>query len=257
MRIDLTALVLATAATIGGCTPNHSQIAAPRGEAREAVLLTKNVAAGRHCSIVDANVTLPAVGTVIDTAAMPEYLKQVQLAPDSGYALYSIRFDAAGKPVRARLIEATIPPSMIEPLQQALASSLLERGSMGPLAARLRIDFTPAPIYHIGKSEYCDPEAMPRTDVRTETIRTTIAVPQGSTPPRSLPVARIKYEVEISRAGVPTAVNFLTGVDASIQQSMRENILRQRWKPALDDALPVESRFTTVVTGVASIRPAP
>ena len=60
--------------------------------AREAVFLTKHDAAtGRHCRVVDPDMPLPNVAAVLDTAAMPEYLRQAGVSADTGYAVSARR----------------------------------------------------------------------------------------------------------------------------------------------------------------------
>lgn len=78
------------------CTPNTRPALSPRDPAaREALLLTSHdLAPGRRCRIVDAEVPLPNVAALVDTAAVPEYLRQAGMAADTGYAVFSLRYDS-------------------------------------------------------------------------------------------------------------------------------------------------------------------
>jgi hypothetical protein len=253
MRLERVAALILATTLAAGCPKPRPQVTAPQGaEAREAVLLTTHTAPGRHCTIVDANAPLPAIGTLLDTAAMPDYLKQASVAPDSGYALYSLRFDSTGHPVRARLIEATIAPELVAPLQQAIGSALLDRGDGHPLAARLRIDFAPSASYRLGKSEYCDPEEIRQQATQTITTATVAAGP-GTT---RMITARIKYELVISPNGVVSDVRF-ANADPRMYNEVSASLQRQLWKPALDDALPVEGRVKGELKEVVVARPTP
>lgn len=211
---------------------------------REAILLTPlNLTLGRHCRVVEPEAPLPDIATVLDTAAMPELLQQAAVrAASSGYALFSIRFDSAGHPSRARLIAATVADSLREPLQQSVASALVDRppGAQHPM--RLRVDLAAHPTYRLGKSEYCEAEAG---KTRGSAGPTMIDRPGERTISRATKM--LSYEVEVARSGEVLAVRFLSSLDAQVEESIRQSLMRARWEPALDDALPVDSRVTVSV----------
>lgn len=237
MRASI-ALRFALLAATASCTRRVARPSPQGPAAREAILLTSHdLAPGRRrCRIVDPNVALPDVRAVLDTAAMPDYLRQAGVAAsDTGYALFSVRFDTTGKPVRARLIEATLPDSLHSAMQQAVASALIERGAGAPLALRLRIDFAPAARYRVGKSEYCEPEQIAH-NATTD--------PRGAGPSPAPGTARsvttFQYEVDISETGQVTAVHAAQPLEEGIQSV----VFAERWKPAFDDGLPVAARVS-------------
>lgn len=243
MRTLAALLVIPLAATVA-CKPQLPPPSPQDPAARAAVLLTDHtVTPARHCQIVAGEAPLPDVATVLDTAAMPEYLRQAGITTGSGYALFSLRFDSAGKPVRARLIEGTIADSLIAPLRQAVASALLDRVPASPLAARLRIDFAPAPAYRLGKSEYCDPVL-----VGTRGSYAGSSIGRATSGVGFKTVDRLKYEVEISSTGEVTGVRFLGATSPQTEEVLRKAIMEQHWMPALDDGLPVAVRYNSSTT---------
>ena len=240
MRIrNATLLVLAP--IFAACRP-HSQPLTPQdSKARQAVLLTAHdLAPGRRCRIVDPEAQLPDVASIVDTAAVPEYLRQANVsARDTGYALFSLRYDSTGKPVRARLIEATTPDSIADGLRAMISSAVVQRAAGTPIAARLRIDFTPAPVYRVGKSEYCDPQQIP---VHVVQGPPTTVLPRG--PSASREVSSYKYDAEISATGTVLAIRFDSFIDPAVEVPMRVSMMKRRWEPALDDGAPVAGHAT-------------
>lgn len=240
MRLVNLALSASLAAVVVGCTA-PSQAPAPRNrEARAAMLLTETASPRQRCRVVDGDSPLPAVATVIDTAAMREFLHQTGVVSDTGHLLFSLRFDASGRVTRAWIIDASVADSQWTRVQQSVASALLPQPPGPARALRLRIDFKPEPSYRLGKSEYCEAERI---------------VPQGAAGMRTLDrpgektlataVTVVKYEVDVSAAGDVLAVRFASSVDVNLEQAVRAMAMRQRWKPALDDGLPIESTVKT------------
>lgn len=232
-------------AVVVACSPPKAASVSPHDPAaREAVFLTKHdVAAGRHCRVVDPDVPLPDVAAVLDTAAMPEYLRQAGVSADTGYAVFSLRYDSAGGPVRARLIEATFADSLAGNLELAVASALVPRAEGSRLAARLRVDLGPVPRYRLGRSEYCEPEILPRhvaTDPRF------ITQPMGPSASRS--VSTYKYDVAVSPRGNVESVRFLTPMDAELEAHLRTSVSSLQWQPALDDGAPVAGHATKTIS---------
>jgi hypothetical protein len=180
------------------------------------------------------------VATVIDTAAIPEYLHQAGMTRDTGYAVLSIRYDSAGQPTRERMIEYSVPDSLAESLRSVIASALLPRPAGSPLAARLRIELGPAPSYRIGKSEYCLPERIVENNAPNPVG---LPVTMGATARRS--VTEYKYDVEVSPSGEVEDVRFLTYIDVQLAEDFRVEVKKQHWRPALDDGLPVTGHATT------------
>jgi len=226
-------------AVLGACG-SHSQAPVPRdATSRRALLLAENeTAPGRHCRIVDANRPLPNVATVLDTAAIPEYLRQIGMAGDTGHAVLSLRYDSTGQPTRERMIEYTVPDSLAQSLRAVIASALLPRTAGVPLAARLRIDLGPTPRYRLGKSEYCEPEVIV-TATPAQPVDVAI-IGRSTHPVGALQSARqYKYTVQVSGAGEVLSVNFDSSVPSNLVESFSAHIVHQRWKPALDDGIPV------------------
>lgn len=236
------AFPLLLAAFAAGCTPHPEATSPSDARTREALLLTsREIVHGRHCRIVDPDTPLPNVATIVDTAAVPEYLNQAGItAHDTGYALFSLRFDSAGKPIRARLIEATTPDSDADALRAMIASAVVQREAGAPVAARLRIDLTPAPVYRVGKSEYCDPVRVTANTMAPDPRVTTL--PHG--PAASRTVTSYKYEAEISATGTVLAIRFDASIDPAFEEPLRESMMKERWEPALDDGAPVAGRGT-------------
>lgn len=229
------ATLMLLALTAVGCASRNRSVAPRDPAAREALLLTANdLAPGRHCDIVDPDVPLPPIASVLDTAAMPDYLQQAGAAADTGYGLFSVRFAPTGAPARARLIEATFPDSLRDRMQEVMSSALLDRGAGAPLRARVRVDLGPKPVYRIGKSEYCPPipEPGPPPPAGPLGFSTTVA--------RRAP-ATIKYELELSPNGEVEAVRFVSGVDMELEQALRTSLMGRHYKPAIDDGLLVSS----------------
>lgn len=235
MRASITLRLLLLAAT-ASCARRLPPPTPHDPAAREAILLTSHdLAPNRHCRIVDADAALPNVTAVLDTVAMPEFLRQAGLGSDTGYALFSVRFDSSGTPIRARLIEATLPDSVGAAMQQAVASALVDRGVGAPLALRLRVDLAPAPRYRLGKSEYCDPEEIVQHAAgNPEKVHRPVGAPSRS-------VSTLKIDVDVSATGQVVGVHG----SSSIDDRMRTALLEERWKPALDDGLPVPARAST------------
>ena len=115
---------------------------------------------------------------------------------------------------------------------------------------RLRLDLAPALRYRLGKSEYCDPE---------EIAGSPGIQPQGSGPRPSPATARtvttIKYDVELSSTGQVLDVH----AASPLTDAMRGAILASRWKPAIDDGMPVAARApsTARTTSWVEARSAP
>lgn len=232
-------------AVIAACTPKKLPTPSPHDAAsREEVLLTSHdLAPGRHCRIVDPAVPLPNVTAVLDTAAMPEYLRQAGVAADTGYAVFSLRYDSAGGPVRARLIDATFADSLTGQLELAVASGIVPRAEGSRLAARLRIDLAPAPTYRLGRSEYCEPEILLR---RVGTNPRLIAEPRGPSASRSVTV--YKYEVAVSPRGNIESLRFISPIDGELESDLRTSLIGQQWQPALDDGAPVAAHATKTIS---------
>ena len=228
---------------VAGCA-GHARPAIPSDPAaREALLLTRHdLAPGRRCDIIDPGVALPALETVVDTAAVPDYMRQAGVSVNSGYALFSIRYDSTGTPVRARLIDATFADSLARPMEVAMGSALMPRPAGAPLAARLRIDFSPARRYRLGKSSYCEPQMLAAAN---RDPRSTL-LPRGPVGSRS--VRSYKFEVSISATGEVEGVRFLPPQDPALEDAVRASAARSHWKPALDDGIPVSSRATETGT---------
>ena len=237
-------------AAISACG-SHSQAPVPRdATSRRALLLTENeTAPGRHCRIVDADRPLPNVATVLDTAAIPEYLRQIGMASDTGYAVLSLRYDSTGQATRERMIEYTVPDSLAQSLRTVIASALRPRPVGAPLAARLRIDLGPTPRYRLGKSEYCEAEVIvvpaPAAPVDVASVGRSTR-PSGA----SGAAAQYKYTVEVSPAGDVLSVNFDSTVPSNLVDGFRAYALHQRWKPALDDGMPVNGTGKGSVTAM-------
>lgn len=253
MRISPHAIAALSFAFATACA-GHAHPATPQDPvARERLLLTRNdLAPGRHCEIVDPEVALPPIETILDTAAVPVYMRQTGVSADSGYALFSIRYDSAGKPVRARLVEGTIADSLVEPIVAAIAAALLPRAAGAPLAARLRVDLAPSPAYRLGKSEYCPPEPVVQNhapDAREA------ALPRGPSASRS--VTEYRYDAQLSATGEVESIQFLSSISPSEEQELRARAMKLRWKPALDDGLPVSGHAigTTAVQMRIEVRP--
>ena len=233
--------LLSLAIVAAACAPKKLPTPAPQGfAAREAVFLTAHdLAPGRKCRAIDGEVALPNVAALIDTAAMPDLMRQAGITADSGYALFSLRHDSAGGPVRARLIEATLVDSVAAQLQLAIASALLPRAPGQRLAARLRIDLAPAPTYRLGRSEYCEPQRI--------TGKQGGGAVQNPNVPALSPVYRsatkIEYRVEVAETGQVLGVTFLTPLNAELANDMRTTMMLGRWLPALDDGVPVASQL--------------
>ncbi|MFL5560465.1 MAG: hypothetical protein ACJ79K_03235 [Gemmatimonadaceae bacterium] len=235
------AALLVVAPLFVACRPQPASLTPRDSKARQAVLLTAHdLAPGRRCRIVDPEAPLPDVATIVDTAAMPEFLRQASIsARDTGYALFSLRYDSTGKPVRARLIEATTPDSIADALGEVIASAVVQRAPGNPIAARLRIDFTTVLTYRLGKSEYCDPEQItvhfaqdPRATVETHG------------PSVSRTMTTYKYETDISASGAVLAIRFDSFIEPAVEVPLRESMMKQRYEPALDDGAPVAGHAT-------------
>jgi hypothetical protein len=245
---------------------SHSPAPVPSDAAsRRALLLTANeTAPGRHCRIVDADQPLPNVATVLDTAAIPEYLRQIGMASDTGHAVISLRYDSTGQATRERVIEYTVPDSLAESLRSVIASALPQRPVGAPLAARLRIDLGPTPRYQVGKSEYCEAEIIARA-APTQPVDVTI-VGRSTHPVSALPSpAQYKYTVQLSGAGEVLSVKFDSSVPSNLVDGFRAHVMHEQWKPALDDGMPVNGtgKGSVVATAVIEervvpvVRPAP
>lgn len=231
------------ALTCVGCASRSRSAAGLDPAARKAVLLTRNdLAPGRHCEIVDAKVPLPSIATVLDTAAMPDYLRQAGVGADTGYVLFSVRFGPTGKPAIARLIEATLPDSLRGPMEQVMASALLDRGPGAPLLARVRVDLGPPPVYRIGKSEYCPAVAEPSAPAPAPVGPGGVANATALRAPE-----KINYQVDLSANGDVEAVRFVTAVDVEREQGLRAWLMGQHYKPAIDDGLRVSSSLNSSV----------
>jgi len=232
-------------ALVVACSQAKLSPASPHDPAaRQAVLLTANdLAPGRHCRIVDPEVPLPNVAAVLDTAAMPEYLRQAGVSADTGYALFSLRYDSTGGPVRARLIEATFPDSLAGALELAVASAIMPRTDGSRLAARLRVDLAPVANYRIGRSEYCEPEILARHAAGDPRF---ITRPMGPSASRSVSV--YKYDVAVSPRGNVESVRFLTPMDAELESHLRTSVSSLQWQPALDDGAPVAGHATNTIS---------
>jgi hypothetical protein len=231
-------------ALVAACVSKKLQTPSPQDSAaREAALLTPlNLTFPRHCRIIDPDLPLPDVATVIDTAGMPELLRQAAVPVTSGYALFSIRFDSAGHPSRARLIAATFADSLRDGVQQSVASALLDRSPGAQHPMRLRVDLSAHPTFRLGKSEYCKAEA--RT-ARGPIGPVMLDAPGERTISRG--TTMLSYEVEVASSGEVLAVRFLYPLDAQAEQAMRQSLMKVHWQPALDDGLPVDSRVSVSV----------
>ena len=231
-------------ALVAACVSKKLQTPSPEDPAaREAVLLTPlNLTFPRHCRIVEPDLPLPDVATVIDTAGMPELLQQAAVPVTSGYALFSIRYDSAGHPSRARLIAATVADSVRDGVRQSVASALLDRppGAQHPM--RLRVDLTAHPTFRLGKSEYCEAEARTPHGAASPVM---LDAPGERTISRG--TTTLSYDVDVASTGEVLAVRFHSPLDAQAEQVMLQSMMKAHWEPALDDGLPVESRVSISV----------
>lgn len=230
----LAALTVLALAAAGCASPARST--APLDPAiREAMLLTRHdLAPGRHCDVVDARAPLPSIATVLDTAALPDYLRQAGAGADSGYGLFSVRFDSTGRAVRARLIEATFADSLRRPMEDVVASALVARAPGKPLAVRVRIDLGPTPGYRIGKSEYC-------RAVHESSGPSPVPMFDPALTPVNRPAEKINYALDISTTGEVMDVRFVPSIAFELDRAIRPWLMTQHWKPAIDDGLPVAS----------------
>lgn len=236
--------LLSLAIVAAACAPKKLPKPSPHDPAaREAVLLTAHdLAMGRRCHIVDADALLPDVAAILDTAAMPVLLQQAAVSTTTGYALFSVRFDSAGHPSRARLIDATIADSLRDGVQQSVASALVDQPAGPQHPMRLRVDFAAHPAFRLGKSEYCDAEMITHGSAGGPS---TFDRPGDRTISRA--TTTVNYEVEVSRAGEVLGVRFISPIDPEVEQAMRLSLMKTQWKPAIDDGLQVASHASVSV----------
>lgn len=233
--------LLSLALVAAACAPKKLPTPSPQDPvAREAIFLTAHgLAPGRECRAIDGEVPLPNVATVVDTAAMPELMRQAAIAADSGYAIFSLRQDSASGRVRPRLIETSLVDSVVGRLELAVASALLPRAPGHRLAARLRVDLAPTATYRLGRSEYCEPQRITQKQGRVSSPNPNIR----ATAPLYRSATRIEYRVDVAESGKVLAVTFLTPLNAELENDIRTTMMLGSWLPALDDGVPVSSQL--------------
>lgn len=191
---------------------------------------------GQKCDVSAVPAVLPSIETLLDTAAMPSYLEQGNLQDATGSTLFSVRFDSAGRPVRVRVIESTMPQRLSSTLQQAVASAIQAQSSRSAFGVRVRIDLAPAPRYRVGRSETCPP-VLNHNGTRPD------APPHpGDISDRVVEkrVQEVRFTVLVAADGTVLAAKLATGIgNPEFEATMGKYIMKEHWKPGLDDQMPV------------------
>jgi hypothetical protein len=203
---------------------------------REEVLLSDwKPTSAQKCTINAAPRVLPTVATLVDTGTLPIYLAQGGIGSATGSALLSIKFDSTGRPTRSRVIESTLDEQGSSVLRLAVATALQSQAPGENWGVRLRIDLGQSPTYRVGRSEMCAPApigflgddgGLSRPGENDRVIS------KGS--------MDLRYNVLVSSDGSVLTATLLTPVtDLEMATVFQKAILSERWKPGLDDRVPV------------------
>ena len=227
-------VTLAVLLLSGGCQRHNAAVTKITRE--EAVLSEWKPPVGQKCEVAAAPSVLPDVATLIDTTAMPAYLEQGGISSATGSTLFSIKFDSAGQPVRARVIESTMPERLSSTLQSAVASAIQAQTPGGSWGVRVRIEMGPALRYKVGRSETCPPVLNYNG--------TYAAVPPhpGDISERVVDkrIQEVRFNVLVAADGTVLAAKLATGIgNPDFEASMQKFVMAEHWKPGLDDQMPV------------------
>ena len=242
--IAITAGLVSMLAACGG----HRFAAVPGldDHPREDVVLSAwKPTGGQKCTIVAVPRVLPGIATLLDTTTMPIYLAQGGIANATGSTLLSLKFDTAGAPKRARVIETTLSEEASGMLQMAVASALLNQPSGDSWGLRIRIDLGPALTYRVGRSELCAPQPTGHHG-NDMSIAQTMAIPVDS---RVVSKSSTNYAYNVlvgSDGSVLAAAPTTPFTDAELAAILYKEVISERWMPGLDDRMPVTMKAVRV-----------
>lgn len=203
---------------------------------REEVLLSNwKPPTGQKCTIAAVPLVLPAVESLLDTATMPIYLAQGGLVDASGSTLFSIKFDSSGRPTRARAIESTLTDQARDNLQLAVATALQSQPPGDDWGVRVRIDLGPAVLYRVGRGEVCAPAPI-------EVLGDRATLEPAHLDDRVIDkrVQVIRFNVLVGADGTVLDAKLIGSMENSaLADDMQRFLMSERWKPGLDDRIPV------------------
>lgn len=209
------------------------------GVNRPALLLTDKPPPREGCRIVHEPSPLPSLGEVADSAALAaavsSFAQRHPLRDGSMRALYSLQFDASGRVNQLAAIDYWLPQGQAETFA-ALVRQHLRRQAGGPFSIRLRIEPTAAPMFRMGRSELCPPEARTRFKL---------------TAPAAFPLDRpqpVRVRVLVDAKGRVRGTNVVSSSgSAELDRWVMESLQRHEFTPALLDGVPVEMEYTEMV----------
>lgn len=189
---------------------------------------------GQRCGPARLPASLPSVAQLVDTDAVAAVLGGDPM-PSGAYALLSLKFDSAGQPTRAAVLETTVPTADGERVATAVANALrTQAASAAAWGVRLRVDAGAPPVLRVGRSEWCPASNVGLVDVqRSGHLATMVQRPV---------LVPAKWRVVVDEAGTVQMVTLLTATNyRDLARESQQDIARMHFLPALDDRAPVVS----------------
>lgn len=187
------------------------------------------------CAPAQLPAELPAAAQVLDSAALLTALASQNVG--GGESVLAIRFEAAGTPVPARVLESPLPQVAADSLAALLTTHLRAQMS-GPFwGARVRVRHGAPQALTIERSVFCPPRAKP--DVTRRRLPFVIEG-RGAPPPPSPP----RLAVLVSPDGRVTDVLIIdSSGDSRVDRSFEDDARRRRFEPARLDGAAVPAWF--------------
>lgn len=155
-------------------------------------LLSWSPPEGQACNPLQRPERLPAVGAVVDSAAVSE--AAVVALGEGGRLLLAVGYDTLGSPVTPRVMERTVGPDEAESFAARVADRLIPRDA-GP-SYMIMMLIEPGSV-QVGRGEACRPVLANQRDVQralSTAWQAHLRSTPGARPPRRSTVLRVHVE---------------------------------------------------------------
>lgn len=194
----------------------------------------------QRCRVSQRPAVLPSADSLLTPSDVPILLGQGGIDSPRGFALLSLKFDSVGNPARVRVIETDLSGTTPDVVEQVVLSALRRQAPGEPWGVRLRIDFDSTMRYRVGRSEMCDAALV----VPYGRSGNTGAAPVGAALDRQVDKKKITmhWSVVVGADGiVADARPGAEYVQSDMADAMTRRIRAERYFPARDDGIPVQS----------------
>ena len=194
----------------------------------------------QRCLVSQHPSVLPSADSLLTPSDIPILLEQGGLDSPRGFALLSLKFDSLGSPARVRVIETDLTGTTPDVVERVVLSALRPQAPGAPWGVRLRINFDSSIRYAVGRSEKCD-AALVVPYVRSGN---TGAAPVGAALDRQVDKKKITMHWSVLVGADGLVADAKPGpeyVQSDVADAMTRQIRAERYFPARDDGVPVQS----------------